>query len=204
MRTPLKIYNKDVILHYDSLIEEGNDPVLDSDELKAYMDKWDGQVFIDLLELSQEKSVLEIGCGTGRIAVKVAPKVKRFLGLDLSYNTVERAKLHLKNTNAEILKRDFLFFNSDERFDVIYSTLTFMHIEDKELAIKKAHELLNKGGRLVLSIDKNQANVLDYGTRSLKLYPDTPESLICILEQSGFKNVRLFQVEFAFILAADK
>jgi ubiquinone/menaquinone biosynthesis C-methylase UbiE len=33
------------------------------------MDKWDGQVFIDELRLSSVKTVLEIGVGTGRLAL---------------------------------------------------------------------------------------------------------------------------------------
>lgn len=37
----------DVIKHYDLLIDEGNDPVHDSEPLREYMDKWDGQAFID-------------------------------------------------------------------------------------------------------------------------------------------------------------
>ena len=64
--------------HYDLLIDEGNDPVLDPPELKEYMNGWDGDLFIDLMELAKNKTVLEIGCGTGRIAVKVAPKVRAF------------------------------------------------------------------------------------------------------------------------------
>ena len=61
--------NHDLINHYDSLIYEGNDPVLDSPELQAYMDKWDGRAFFDALDLSKSKSVLEIGIGTGRRAL---------------------------------------------------------------------------------------------------------------------------------------
>ena len=33
--------------HYDLLIDEGNDPVYDPMPLQEYMDKWDGQKFID-------------------------------------------------------------------------------------------------------------------------------------------------------------
>ena len=62
-----------VIHHYDSLIDENNDPVQDPKPLRDYMDKWDGKVFIDKMELNNEKSVLEIGVGTGRLPVRVAP-----------------------------------------------------------------------------------------------------------------------------------
>lgn len=33
----------DVSTHYDKLIDEGNDPVHDSEPLKQYMDNWEGQ-----------------------------------------------------------------------------------------------------------------------------------------------------------------
>lgn len=59
--------------HYDLLIDEGNDPVHDPKSLRDYMDKWDGQGFIDNMELDKNKSVLEIGVGTGRLAVRIAP-----------------------------------------------------------------------------------------------------------------------------------
>lgn len=55
--------------HYDALIDENSDPVRDPVPLKAYMDKWDGEAFIEVLQLSPDKSVLEVGVGTGRLAV---------------------------------------------------------------------------------------------------------------------------------------
>ncbi len=51
--------------HYDMLIDENNDPVRDPEPLREYMDKWDGRQFIDSLQLTKRKSVLEIGVGTG-------------------------------------------------------------------------------------------------------------------------------------------
>ena len=64
--------------HYDLLIDENNDPFWDPPQLKEYMEKWDGEPFLQCLLLSKEKSVLEIGVGTGRIAEKTAPKCKSF------------------------------------------------------------------------------------------------------------------------------
>ena len=50
--------------HYDLLIEENNDPFRDPPVLRQHMESWDGQVFLDLLELAPSKMVLEIGIGT--------------------------------------------------------------------------------------------------------------------------------------------
>lgn len=78
--------------HYDLLIDENNDPFNDAEELKAYMDTWDGKPFIDELKLTKKDNVLEIGIGTGRIAVKVAPHCLHLTGIDLSPKTINKAK----------------------------------------------------------------------------------------------------------------
>ena len=43
--------NNVIANHYDILIDENNDPVHDPEPLKEYMDKWDGQGFINKMEL---------------------------------------------------------------------------------------------------------------------------------------------------------
>ena len=81
-----------VIEHYDKLIDENNDPVYDTASLQEYMNKWDGQVFVDSMKLDKHKTVLEIGIGTGRLAFKTIPLCKKFYAIDLSQKTIERAK----------------------------------------------------------------------------------------------------------------
>lgn len=176
--------NNDVIYHYDKLIEEGNDPVNDPQPLKEYMDKWDGQVFIDKLQLSPVKFVLEIGVGTGRLAVRVAPLCKNLTGIDISPKTIVRARENLSNCkNLDLICGDFLAFDFDQAFDVIYSSLTFLHIKEKQDAIIKVFTLLNPNGRFVLSIDKNQDKYIDFGKRKLAVYPDKPDEIESYLKQ---------------------
>ena len=92
----------DISAYYDFLIDENNDPVYDDKPLKNYMDKWDGQAFIDKLELEGTKSVLEIGIGTGRLAMRVAPMCKDLCGIDISQKTIERAAENLSgNQNVK-------------------------------------------------------------------------------------------------------
>ena len=122
----LYISNNDVIKHYDLLIDENNDPIHDPKPLRDYMDKWDGQAFIDKMELDKKTSVLEIGVGTGRLAIRVAPLCGRLHGIDISPKTIDRAKENLpKQTNVSLYCGDFLSYEFSEIFDVIYSSLTF-------------------------------------------------------------------------------
>lgn len=48
-----------MLAHYNACIDENNDPVHDPASLKAHMDKWDDEAFIEALQLSLEKSVGE-------------------------------------------------------------------------------------------------------------------------------------------------
>ena len=197
---------EEVISHYDLLIDEGNDPIYDADELKTYMDKWDGQRFIDAMGLSNDKNVLEIGVGTGRLAIQVAPLCYHFTGVDISPKTVEKAKFNLSQfENVTILCDDFLRVDFEEKqFDVIYSSLTFMHISDKLSAIKKVSEILKTDGVFVVSIDKNQNETIDYGTRTITVYPDTPENIQLYVEAIGLIVENIFETELANVFVIKK
>ena len=94
--------------------------------------------------------------------------------------------------------------NFVSKFDVIYSSLTFMHIKDKENAIHKIASLLSDGGRLVLSIDKNQSDIIDYGTRQVKIYPDNPETISECIKKVGLVLMKTEETEFACIITALK
>lgn len=191
--------------HYDMLIDENNDPVRDPEPLREYMDKWDGQQFIDSLQLTKRKSVLEIGVGTGRLDVRTAPNCREFFGIDISQKTVKRAKENLKKqTNVTLVCGDFMSYEFGCKFDVIYSSLTFMHIKDKQAAINKVKTLLNISGRFVLSIDKSQSDTIEYGTRKIKIHPDRKEDIAEYINQSGMSLIKVFETEFAEIFAAAK
>ena len=195
----------DVIKHYDLLIDEGNDPVYDPDPLQEYMDKWDGQDFINAMQLDKTKNVLEIGVGTGRLAIRVAPLCNEFYGIDISPKTINRAKENLRQySNVNLICADFLRHDFSEQFDVIYSSLTFMHITEKRCAINKVGELLNSNGVFVLSIDKNQNSFIDIGNSKVRIYPDSPEKINEYICNSNMVVERQFEKEFSYIFVVKK
>lgn len=195
---------KEIINHYDLLIDEGNDPVNDPIELKEYIDKWDGKDFELALNLSCEEDVLEIGVGTGRLALRNIEKCKKFTGIDISHKTIETCKKHLKNHRFELICDNFLTYQFNETFDVIYSSLTFIHFNDKDEVLDKCYKLLNENGRLIVSIEKSQNEVLDYGSRQLTIYPITKHSFLNLAYLSGFRIIEIKEVEFAYIFVLRK
>lgn len=192
----------DVAKYYDLLIDEGQDPVHDPKILQDYMNKWDGEVFIGRLKLDKSKSVLEIGVGTGRIAVKVVPFCGRFTGIDISEKTVQKAKENLKN--ADLICGDFLEYNFDETFDVVYSSLTFLHIKNKQKAFDIVCRILDEKGLFVLSIDKNQEEYIDTGISKIRTFPDSPDDIKIYAKKSGLTLIEETETEFANIFVYSK
>ncbi len=197
--------SNDTINHYDSLIDENNDPVRDVQILRDYMDKWDGQAFFELLQLDKEKDVLEIGVGSGRLAIKVLPNCKNFTGIDISPKTIKRAEENLAEfSNKTLICGNFSDSDFIRKFDVIYSSLTFFHIKEKQKAIHKIASLLAINGRFVLSISKDQSTELDFGTRKIPLYPDNLSDIKRYLSNVGLLIFNEKETEFANIVVAEK
>ena len=195
----------DVKTHYDMLIDENNDPFRDLPELQEYMNTWDGNPFLEALELSKNKSVLEIGVGTGRIAIKVAPCCFKLTGIDISPKTTQRAKDNLKEYgNISFVCSDFNSHEFEETFDVIYSSLTMMHFKDKAAVITKVDKLLKDNGIFCLSIDKNQSEYIDMGTRKIKVYPDTLDNITSLIGATSMSIVKVIETDNAYIVVSRK
>jgi len=201
--------NCDVTRHYDLLIEEGNDSVLDPPALQEYMNRWDGPRFIDYLRThlagTPDASVLEVGVGTGRLALRVCKFCSDFTGIDLSPKSIATAREHLHScTGTELICGDFLSHDFERHFDAIYSSLTFMHIADKALAIQKTADLLHPRGLFLLSMDKAQVATLDYGTRKIKIYSDDPNQIETLMQTAGFAIAARWETDAATAIAARK
>lgn len=194
-----------VIEHYDKLIDDNNDPFNDSLPLQEYMNKWDGQLFVDSMCLTKEKNALEVGVGTGRLSARVIPCCGKFVGIDISPKTIIRAKENLSNfENIELICADFLNYEFSQKFDVIYSSLTSMHFEDKQAFISQIASILKEEGCFCLSIDKNQSEYIDMGNYKLKIYPDSPNEIISCIDGTDMYIKNRFETEFAYIFVCSK
>ena len=135
--------------------------------------------------------------------MKICGGCKSFTGIDMSRKTIERAKENLKDfANINLICADFLEYDFPRKFDVIYSSLTFMHIQDNDKfrAIKKTADLLAENGRFILSVDKNQQTELD----KIYVFPDIPEKTEEFILNAGLVTENKFETEFAVIFSAVK
>lgn len=190
--------------HYDALIDEGNDPVLDPPILKAYMDGWDGETFFELLALEPRLRALEIGIGTGRLALKALEAGCVLVGMDVSEKTLKAAERNLAGyEQVRLIRGEFPADAPSGSFERIYSSLTFMHIADKRAAVEKISALLALGGRAVLSLDKSRDCALDMGNRRVRVYPDDPEETAEAFRACGL-TAGVREIERAWLIWAQR
>jgi SAM-dependent methyltransferase len=100
---------------------------------------------------SGARALLDVGCGDGRLARRLAGPGRRVLGLDPDAEMVRRARsLSTGIAGLEFATADFLAYELPAgSFDFV-CFLASLHHMDQEAALGKARDLLRPGGRLVV------------------------------------------------------
>jgi trans-aconitate 2-methyltransferase len=109
-----------------------------------------GLEVLERLELRGDETVLDAGCGSGRITQALIERLPRgrAIAVDESPSMVAAARERLGPT-VDIREADLLELELDEPVDAVLSTATFHWIADHERLFRRLHALLAPGGRLV-------------------------------------------------------
>jgi SAM-dependent methyltransferase len=110
---------------------------------------------------SSARSVLDIGCGLGRLTRALAADNRDVVGLDVSPRMIERAKSEGSSVGATFLEGDFLELDfGNRRFDCIVSAAALHHMPP-DVALRRMSGLLRPGGRLVVHDLRRDSSVGD-------------------------------------------
>ncbi|MGD1060945.1 MAG: methyltransferase domain-containing protein [Methanomassiliicoccales archaeon] len=115
-----------------------------------------GRYLIDRMDVEVEDDVLDVGCGTGRLASVVSEIVGqagRMVGLDPSPQRIQVANGKLSDHPRPNLKfvvgaAENLAAFSEATFDKVYFSLVLHWIAAKEKALAEAYRVLRPGGRI--------------------------------------------------------
>ena len=138
-------------------------------------------------------SVLELGCGSGRLTVGLARAGVELVGLDLSEMMLEaaRAKAAAAGVAIRFVQGDMRSFEMEERFSAILipgnSLLHMLTIADLQRCLSCVRRHLAPGGRLVFDISKWDLKrlVMEPGDR----YPVMQRDAVSIEETSTYDSV---------------
>lgn len=111
---------------------------------------------VELAEPERDDQVVDLGAGTGLLALALAPRVRELVAVDISERMLERLNVaavadgvHNVETIVGDLRRLPL---DDESATLVVSNYAFHHLDDagKELALAEARRILRPGGRMVI------------------------------------------------------
>jgi trans-aconitate 2-methyltransferase len=133
--------------------------------------QWDGQSYdrisgpmeamglgvLARLELRGDETVLDAGCGSGRITQALLERLPRgrVIAVDASPSMLAAASERLTETQGagdgrlELRLADLLELELAEPVDAVLSTATFHWIADHDMLFRRLHAGLRAGGRLV-------------------------------------------------------
>jgi trans-aconitate 2-methyltransferase len=166
--------------------------------------EWAAEVLERLRGLPPDATVLDVGCGTGRVTELLAGLVPRgrVLAVDASPEMVELARGRLAG-RAQVSCRDVLDLQLDEEVDAIVSTATLHWVRDHDRLWPTLARALRGGGRLEAQCggEGNIARVRETIDRVARdLAPELlgfspwhfagPEETAQRLRRAGFEQVR--------------
>ncbi|MGH9029501.1 MAG: class I SAM-dependent methyltransferase, partial [Acidimicrobiales bacterium] len=104
--------------------------------------------------------VVEIGCGIGRITRAIAMRAAHVVGVDVSHEMIQRARLALADLdNVDLMVGNGLDLGGvdDASVDVAYSFIVFQHIPDPSITcgyIREIGRVLRPGGWTVFQVSE--------------------------------------------------
>lgn len=137
---------------------------------------------------TQHTRVLEIGCGTGLLTLRLAPYVSRILAIDAAEGMVDALEKKLarpenESTRAKIQPLCVMLEDPEDKrlppadasdpdggrakFDLITSHLVLHHIADLQAILKTMYGCLKPGGEVALT------DYEDFGPEARKFHPES-------------------------------
>jgi trans-aconitate 2-methyltransferase len=117
----------------------------------APQEEW-GREVLARLELEGNETVLDAGCGSGRVTALLCDRLPdgKVIGVDGSQAMIDHAREHLAGygDRVELLTADLVELELSEPVDAVFSNATFHWILDHERLFRRLFAALRPGGEL--------------------------------------------------------
>jgi trans-aconitate methyltransferase len=112
---------------------------------------------IDKLKLQGDETVLDIGCGDGKVTAAIADRLPRgrVIGIDSSLDMIALARRRhtdYSNSRLSFQHMDVRELSHKNRFDVIFSNAVLHWVKRHVPVLRRIQQAMNKGGRLLLQM----------------------------------------------------
>jgi len=145
----------------DELASAGREN-LDADHVARYDDKEDAQAGAEVetltsFGLNEGSTLVDLGAGTGQLALAAAPRCRRVVAVDVSPVMLKIIRTKLRSRplpNVDVVQAGFLSYeHQGEPADFIYSRWALHHLSDfwKSIALTRMRTIVGVGAILRLS-----------------------------------------------------
>jgi len=126
-----------------------------------------GLEVLSRLELAGGETVIDAGCGSGRVTEALLERLPRgrVVGVDESASMIASARERL-GPGVELVVADLLELEVDQPADAILSTATFHWIGDHERLFRRLRACLRPGGRLLAQCG-GEGNITELRRRAM-------------------------------------
>lgn len=177
-----------------------------------------GKELIAMAKVRDTDSILDIGCGTGKLTVELARLASKgfVVGIDPSEEMLEKARAvynQVKNISLIQIPAQSMDFN--ERFNLAFSNSALQWVKEQQHVIESVYRSLKHGGRIAFQLPadnfckeffnytKNAIDILHYEKffadwKSPWYFP-TDEEYEGKLKAAGFRNIKVFYKDYGLV-----
>lgn len=130
---------------------------------------------IHATKITKDDIVIDLGCGSGELAINIAEHCKELIAIDISTKMIDLCKSKIIQNNINnvfpVCGGFLSYEHNSEPVDVVISNVVLHHLPDfwKLIALRKIYELLKPGGRFFLfdvvfsfSVEQHQEHISNW------------------------------------------
>lgn len=157
---------------------------------------------IERIPLYRQMNVLEIGCGTGLVTLEIAGLVGHVTGVDTSPDMLGVFEQKLSaglGDNISLHNMDLQQNDLSRTFDLIYSSMTFHHIQDVEALLRRCAGMLNPEGHIAIADLDEEDGSFHPDSVGVNHFGFSQESITAYL-----RNIGLTEVDWQIVHAVER
>jgi 2-polyprenyl-3-methyl-5-hydroxy-6-metoxy-1,4-benzoquinol methylase len=137
---------------------------VDAGRLIPEAERWNHNIqYFDVLLAAVStgaRSALDVGCGDGMLARRLAQSVERVVGIDRDAEQIELAKASTTTGHIDFVQGDVMTYPFAETFDAVLSVATLHHLPT-EAALQRLADLVSPGGVVAIVGLARSTSVVD-------------------------------------------